>query len=179
MRAPRPRWPAAGSRGPRPGRCAPGGPGPLRAALTTFAAFLLAGSLPLAVFILRIVAPGAVVRHPFSWSAGLTLVAFGTSLPELMTAIASIRKGHPEIMVGNVIGADVLNCLFVIGAAAFAEPLAVPPNFFILHFPAMLIILWSFRLFISTTPGGYFKRAQGAWLLSIYVIYIIVQYTLK
>ena len=63
-----------------------------------------------------------------------SMVAFGTSLPELMTAIAAIRKGHPEITVGNVVGADVLNCLFVIGAAACAKPLAVPANFFYFHF---------------------------------------------
>jgi len=108
-----------------------------------------------------------------------TMVAFGTSLPELMTAIAAIRKGYPEITVGNVVGADVLNCLFVIGAAACAKPLAVPPNFYYFHFPAMLIILWSFRLFISMNKDGRFKRYQGVWLLSVYTIYVVLQYTLN
>ncbi|MBI9084374.1 MAG: calcium/sodium antiporter [Desulfobacterales bacterium] len=108
-----------------------------------------------------------------------TLVAFGTSLPELMTAIAAIRKGHPEITVGNVVGADVLNCLFVIGAAATARPLAIPPNFFFFHFPAMLIILWSFRAFISMNKDGLFRRWQGVWLLSVYSVYVILQYTLN
>jgi len=59
-----------------------------------------------------------------------TMVAFGTSVPELMTAISAIKKGHPEICVGNIVGADVLNCLFVIGAAATARPLFIPPNFY-------------------------------------------------
>jgi cation:H+ antiporter len=108
-----------------------------------------------------------------------TMVAFGTSLPELMTAIAAVRKGHPEITVGNVVGADVLNCLFVIGAAATARPLAIPPNFFYFHFPAMLIILWSFRVFISMNKEGLFRRWQGVWLLSTYAIYVILQYTLN
>ncbi len=54
-----------------------------------------------------------------------TMVAFGTSLPELITAISAIKKGYPEITVGNIVGADVLNCLFVIGAAATARPLAI------------------------------------------------------
>jgi cation:H+ antiporter len=108
-----------------------------------------------------------------------TMVAFGTSLPELMTAIAAVRKGHPEITVGNVVGADVLNCLFVIGAAATAKPLAIPPNFFYFHFPAMLIILWSFRVFISMNKDGWFKRWQGWWLLSIYSVYVILQYALN
>lgn len=105
-----------------------------------------------------------------------TIVAFGTSLPELMTAIASVRKGHPEIMVGNVIGADVLNCLFVIGAAAVAKPLTVPPNFFTFHFPAMILILYSFRAFILMNREGYFKRWQGGWLLGIYLVYVVTQY---
>jgi cation:H+ antiporter len=105
-----------------------------------------------------------------------TLVAFGTSLPELMTAITAVRKGHPQIMVGNVVGADVLNCLFVIGAAAFARPLEVPANFFNFHFPAMLIILYSFRFFIFMNKDGWFKRWQGGWILGVYVIYLILQY---
>jgi cation:H+ antiporter len=108
-----------------------------------------------------------------------TMVAFGTSLPELMTAIAAVRKGHPEICVGNVVGADVLNCLFVIGAAATASPLAIPPNFFYFHFPAMLIILYSFRVFISMNKDGYFKKWQGAWLLAVYGVYVALQYGLN
>ncbi|WP_462321937.1 sodium:calcium antiporter [Halochromatium sp.] len=108
-----------------------------------------------------------------------TMVAFGTSLPELMTAIASIRKGHPEIMVGNIVGADVLNVLFVIGAAAAATPLAIPANFYYFHFPAMLIILYSFRVFISTNRSGVFYRRQGLWLLSVYALYVFLQYALN
>jgi len=108
-----------------------------------------------------------------------TMVAFGTSLPELVTAIAAVRKGHPEITVGNIVGADVLNCLFVIGAAATARPLAIPPNFYYFHFPAMMIILWSFRTFISMNRDGTFKRWQGVWLLTIYGLYIILQFGLK
>jgi cation:H+ antiporter len=108
-----------------------------------------------------------------------TMVAFGTSLPELMTAIASVRKGHPEITVGNIVGADVLNCLFVIGAAAAAKPLEIPPNFFLFHFPAMLIILYSFRAFISMNKAGPFRRWQGAWLLAVYLLYLVLQYGLN
>ena len=108
-----------------------------------------------------------------------TMVALGTSLPELMTAIAAVKKGHPEITVGNIVGADVLNCLFVIGAAAAARPLAVPPNFYSFHFPAMLIILYSFRFFISLNRDGRFKKKQGGWLLGVYLIYVTLQYALN
>ena len=108
-----------------------------------------------------------------------TMVAFGTSVPELMTAIASVRKGHPEITVGNVVGADVLNCLFVIGAASAARPLAIPENFFLFHFPAMLAILYSFRFFIYKNKDGRFTKFQGAWLLGLYMIYVILQYAMN
>jgi len=108
-----------------------------------------------------------------------TMVAFGTSLPELMTAIAAVRKGHPEITVGNIVGADVLNVLFVVGAAAFAAPLAIPANFYYFHFPAMLIILFSFRTFIWMNRDGFFRRWQGAWLLGVYGIYVFMQYALN
>jgi len=105
-----------------------------------------------------------------------TMIAFGTSLPELVTAISAVRKGHPEIMVGNVVGADVLNCLFVIGAAAAAKPLPIPATFYSFHFPAMLCILYSFRLFVSLSRSGRFNRLQGAWLLTLYGLYLILQY---
>ena len=107
-----------------------------------------------------------------------TMVAFGTSLPELTTAIAAIRKGHPEITIGNIVGADVLNVLFVIGAASFAVPLAIPPTFFRFHFPAMLLILFSFRIYINMNKDGYFRRWQGGLLVAMYILYITLQYAL-
>jgi cation:H+ antiporter len=108
-----------------------------------------------------------------------TMVAFGTSLPELMTAIAAVRKGHPEITVGNIVGADVLNTLFVIGAAAVASPLAIPENFYYFHFPAMLVILFSFRVFISMNRSGVFHRWQGVWLLAVYIVYVVLGFALN
>jgi len=144
---------------------------------------MIAGGLIMVIVGARLLVPGASeiasrIGVPDDVIAA-TMVAFGTSLPELMTAIASVRKGHPEICVGNVVGADVLNCLFVIGAAATARPLSIPPNFFYFHFPTMLIILYSFRFFISTNIDGRFKKWQGVWLLTIYSVYIILQYTLN
>ena len=73
----------------------------------------------------------------------------------------------------------MLNCLFVIGAAAATAPLAIPDNFFYFHFPAMLIILYSFRVFISMNRAGVFLRWQGVWLLSVYVVYVVLGYALN
>ena len=144
---------------------------------------MIVGGLALVIAAARILVPAASelaarMGVPEDVIAA-TMVALGTSLPELTTAIASVRKGHPEITLGNVVGADVLNCLFVIGAAATARPLAIPPNFFYFHFPAMLIILYSFRLFIAVNRTGRFSRLQGAWLLTVYLVYVGLQYGLS
>lgn len=145
--------------------------------------FMVLGGLVLVVGGARILVPAASeiaarLGVPEDVIAA-TMVALGTSLPELMTAIAAVRKGHPEITVGNIVGADVLNCLFVIGAAAFAAPLAIPENFYFFHFPAMLVILFSFRVFISMNTAGVFYRWQGAVLLSMYATYVLLQYALN
>jgi cation:H+ antiporter len=141
---------------------------------------MLLGGLVLVVGGARILVPSAAeiaVRMGVPDDViAATMVALGTSLPELMTAIVAVRKRHPEIMVGNVVGADVLNCLFVIGAAASAKPLAVPPNFYEFHFPTMLLILYSFRVFIFMNKDGKFRRWQGCWLFGIYLIYLVLQY---
>ncbi len=144
---------------------------------------LIVGRLTLVIVGARVLVPSASeiamrVGVPDDVIAA-TMVAFGTSLPELMTAISAIRKGHPEITVGNIVGADVLNVLFVIGAAAAASPLVIPMNFYYFHFPAMLIILYSFRVFISMNREGVFHRWQGYWLLGVYLCYVILQYTLN
>ena len=151
----------------------------------TGAVFLLSfhrGGLLLVVIGARILVPAASeIAYRFGVPEDViaaTMVAFGTSLPELMTAIAAVRKGHPEITVGNIVGADVLNVLFVIGAAAAAAPLAIPPNFYYFHFPAMLIILFSFRVFISMNRTV-FHRWQGVWLLGVYGTYVFLQYALN
>ncbi|MBN1943389.1 MAG: calcium/sodium antiporter [Phycisphaerae bacterium] len=97
----------------------------------------------------------------------VTLVAFGTSLPEFVTAIASILKGHPELLVGNIIGANILNVLFVIGASAAAVPLRVSRPFFYLHLPVMLAALALFRLYVAR-KNNRFERWQGVPLLLLF-----------
>jgi cation:H+ antiporter len=105
-----------------------------------------------------------------------TVVAFGTSLPELVTAITAVRKGHGELAIGNIIGADILNVLFVAGLAAAVTPngLFADPIFFRLQFPAMLFILFCFRLGIKTSSNGFLGRRTGFLLLGTYIIYIAI-----
>ena len=106
-----------------------------------------------------------------------TLVAFGTSLPELVTAITAVRRRHGDLAIGNVIGADILNVLFVAGAAAAVTPggLRAQPHFFTLLFPAMVAILVTFRLGIYYS-GETFKRRFGVLLLLLYAFTTVWSY---
>ena len=100
----------------------------------------------------------------------VTLIAFGTSLPELVTGVTAIIKGHPELLVGNIVGANILNVLFVVGASAAAAPLRVPVEFFYLHLPVMMIALGLFSLYV-TQRGEMFRRWQGLPLVGLFVAY--------
>ena len=114
-----------------------------------------------------------------------TLVAFGTSLPELVVGMTAIRRGHPELLVGNVIGADVLNVLFVIGAAAIAADLPIVDAsvtdvfareiFLRLHLPTMLLILVIFRgCIFRAVRKNTFERWMGVPLVLCYVTFVII-----
>jgi len=108
-----------------------------------------------------------------------TLVAFGTSLPELITAVTAVRKGHGELAIGNIVGADILNVLFVIGAAAAvtSEGLMVPANFYILQIPTMLLILVTFRHFTKGKSREIDKK-EGKYLLLMYLVYLVLNYVI-
>ncbi len=107
-----------------------------------------------------------------------TLVAFGTSLPELVTAVTASLKGHGDLAVGNVIGADILNVLFVAGVSAAVTPagLAAPSDFFRILFPAMLGVLVVFRVGVLTS-GERLQRPFGFVLLATYVAAIVLSYS--
>jgi len=109
-----------------------------------------------------------------------TMVAFGTSLPELVTAVSAARKGQGELAVGNVIGADILNVLFVAGvsSAVTSGGLDAPTHFFTLYFPSMLIILAVFRFGIFASKD-HLKRPFGIILLSTYLAVTVASYLFK
>lgn len=109
-----------------------------------------------------------------------TLVAFGTSVPELVTAIAAVRRGHGELVVGNVIGADILNVLFVAGVSASVTPggLKADGQFFQFLFPAMLFVLIVFRFGIHLSVER-LKRPLGVVLVSVWLFVTILSYVLS
>ena len=116
-----------------------------------------------------------------------TIVAFGTSLPEFAVGMTAIIRGHKELLVGNVIGADILNVLFVIGASAIAKELpiidanaAIPEIFLYLHLPTMLVMIGLFMVYIiRAVKKGHFERWNGYPLLILYLMFLAVGYILE
>jgi cation:H+ antiporter len=141
----------------------------------------LIGSIIIVVGSARLLIPGvteaAVRLHVPDSVIAATLVAFGTSLPELVTAVTAARKGHGELAIGNVVGADILNVLFVAGAAAAVTGggLDAGPHFFRLLFPAMLGVLIVFRVGILAS-GDQMKRGFGFVLLIVYGLVTVLSY---
>lgn len=105
-----------------------------------------------------------------------TIVALGTSLPELSTVIASAKKGYGELAVGNVMGANILNIIFVLGSSLIFSPKAitVPDEFFFIHFPASIVGLLIFGYLIYNEKNNVIKKSEGMVLIFIYLIYISV-----
>ncbi|SCG82257.1 putative membrane protein MJ0091 [Proteiniborus sp. DW1] len=104
----------------------------------------------------------------------LSIIALGTSLPELATAITTIKKGHTNMAIGNIVGSNIMNITMVIGVSAFVAPLKVLKQNILLDFPAALIIVSI--LIIPSFIKKKTYRVQGIVLLVIYVIYLVFLY---
>lgn len=102
---------------------------------------------------------------------GLTLTSIGTALPELVSTIIAIRKKSYGLSIGNLLGAGILNILLVVGAAASAKGLAVPPIFLNYHLPALLLMVSGVLLFTLYGDRRY-TRLNGGILLFMYLTYL-------
>ena len=114
----------------------------------------------------------------------LTFVALGTSLPELVTAITSLMKGHSDLSLGNVVGANVFNLVLVSGVSGALAPFDIPQSAtlfginssLVLELPVMLLVM--ILLTIPALVRGRLSRVQGVALLCIYAAFCAVQFTL-
>ncbi|MFI4896599.1 MAG: calcium/sodium antiporter [Phycisphaerales bacterium JB059] len=104
----------------------------------------------------------------------LTMVAFGTSLPELAACAVAARKGEPEIALGNVVGSNVFNLLSVMGISACVRPLSAPGDIWA-HLGVMLGL--SVGMMVVSGPRLRVGRLGGGVLLLAYLAYVIVVYT--
>ena len=100
----------------------------------------------------------------------LTLIALGTSIPEVATCVAAARKKEGAIAVGNIIGADILNICWVAGASAIANTLTISRKEIYFMFPAMFIIVGAMLLMLWR--GYRLTKAKGLVLLGLYGVYL-------
>lgn len=101
---------------------------------------------------------------------GLTIVAFGTSLPELVTSATAAVKGKADIAVGNIVGSNVFNILFVVGTSALITPVAYSGNFFV---DSIMCIATAALLWVLVVKNKRLGRAGGACMLACYAAYFV------
>ena len=103
---------------------------------------------------------------------GLTVIAIGTSLPELITSIIAIRKGHADIGVGNIIGSNIYNILMIMGVGAALGGVIISADVYV-DYAIMIIFSLSLLIAIKT---GVISRAMGVGLTIGYVAYLILTF---
>lgn len=150
-------------------------------------ALLIVGAAVIAVGANLLVENGTLIAQslgvPESVIA-LTFVALGTSLPELVTAITSLVKGHGALSLGNVIGANLFNLVLVSGVSITLAPFSVPRSAVLFGRNASLVleipVMFAVMLLMAVPPliRGKLSRMQGITLLLIYAVFCTVQFTL-
>ena len=101
---------------------------------------------------------------------GLTVVAVGTSLPELVTSIVATKKGELDIAIGNVVGSNIFNMLLILGAASIINPMTV--SFFAL-IDLLFVIAVMFTFIVLTFKEKILNKYQGVFLVLVYIFYIV------
>jgi len=110
---------------------------------------------------------------------GLTIIAIGTSLPELAATIASIRKGEDDLAMGNIVGSNIFNILAVLPFAAMIAPGAVNPEASLRDAPVMMAITTLLFLLCFSRKSGFFRltRIKGALLVLTFIAYQVLLFS--
>lgn len=103
---------------------------------------------------------------------GLTIIAFGTSLPELVTCLMAVYKKEDDIAVGNVIGSNIMNILLVIGVSSLIRPIVVD---LVVLYDVFVMFVLTIILMIPIFFQGRISRQWGAFLLAFYLIFLVVK----
>jgi len=137
--------------------------------------FILAGLLGVILGGNWVVAGAEAIARELGLSEaliGLTIVGIGTSLPELAATLTAAFKKQPGIAVGNIIGSNIFDFLFIIGASALAKPIVFPPR---LLADIIITLVSALTLFGFMFIGKKYvlKRWQGLLFIAFYVIYLV------
>jgi len=106
---------------------------------------------------------------------GLTLVAVGTSLPELSISVIAALRRHADVAVGNILGSNIFNLLGILGVSALLQPLPVHAR--ILQFDQWVLLVASLLLFLFLYTGRCLSRLEGGILLATYGVYVSLNFT--
>lgn len=112
----------------------------------------------------------ATTFHMSERFIGLTIIAFGTSLPEFITSVMAAKKGKADIAIGNIIGSNIFNILFVLGTTAIITPIAFESSFL---FDSIIGIAASILLFFCVIRKKQATRMGGILMLGSYTVYFI------
>jgi cation:H+ antiporter len=134
---------------------------------------------------LGLVGGGTLIVNSAEWLAlamqvpdilvGLTVVAVGTSLPELATSLVAAVREEADIAVGNIVGSNIFNVAAILGTTSIVTPVQVAPEILIHELPAVLLLS---AIVIPVTWNGFtVRRWEGAVLLSLYVVLGIFLFT--
>ena len=100
---------------------------------------------------------------------GLTIVAIGTSLPELVTSLTALKKGETQLVIGNVIGSNIFNILFVLGSSSAISPITLNPNMLI---DVLLMLFVTILCYIFGKTQTKYDKKEGLILVLIFVCYM-------
>ncbi len=103
---------------------------------------------------------------------GLTIVAVGTSMPELATSVVAAIKKRSDIAIGNVVGSNIFNVLLILGVAGLIQPISTPE---INYVDGLFMIGISLLLWLFMKAGSRIKRWQGAAFIAFYLIYFFIK----
>lgn len=104
---------------------------------------------------------------------GLTIIAVGTSLPELLTSVVAVIKGHDDIAVGNIVGSNIFNVFWILGLSAAIRPLPIAAAS---SYDMLVAVGASFFLLVFPVIGkkNYLDRWQGAVFIALYSAYLVI-----
>jgi cation:H+ antiporter len=106
---------------------------------------------------------------------GMTVIAFGTSLPELMACIAAARKGQSDMIVGGIVGSNIFNIMSVMALSAVVRPLIIDDRFSTFDLPVVLAVTALFAIFLLFV--GRIGRVAGALMAAAYLLFTVAQYS--
>ena len=120
-----------------------------------------------------VVESASAIALTFGWSQtfiGLTIVAIGTSLPELVTSVVAAKKGETDLAVGNVVGSNIFNVLLILGVSAVLSPIHLDVT---AVYDTVILIVASVFVYVAALSKRVIKRGEGVLCVILYAIFFV------